>query len=125
VHHEFDGKANVTLFDGVNDYDLDYSAKGTWVRLEAGVGGSSAGAGPILAAWADLGDKRGIGARLGFRFGGAREEVALAPPLAPPPPPAAPPATQTCSDGAVILATDMCPMAPPPPPPPAPEPERG
>jgi hypothetical protein len=125
VHHEFDGKANVTLFDGVNDYDLDYSAKGTWVRLEAGIGGSFAGAGPILAAWADLGDKRGIGARLGFRFGGAREEVALAPPLAPPPPPAAPPATQTCSDGAVILATDMCPMAPPPPPPPAPEPERG
>jgi len=61
-------------------------------------------------------------------FGGA----ALPPPpppmveLPPPPPPAAPPpATQTCADGSVILATDMCPAPPPPPPPPAPAPERG
>jgi OOP family OmpA-OmpF porin len=45
------------------------------------------------------------------------------PPL-PPPPPAPPPPTQTCPDGSVILATDMCPP-PPPPPPPMPEPERG
>ncbi len=44
------------------------------------------------------------------------------PPLPPPPPP--PPATQTCPDGSVILATDICPP-PPPPPPPLPEPERG
>lgn len=43
----------------------------------------------------------------------------------PPPPPAPPPATQTCADGSVILATDVCPLPPPPPPPPAPEPERG
>ena len=43
----------------------------------------------------------------------------------PPPPPAPPPATQTCADGSVILATDVCPVPPPPPPPPAPEPERG
>ena len=45
------------------------------------------------------------------------------PPMAPPPPP--PPATQTCPDGSVILATDVCPLPPPPPPPPAPEPIRG
>jgi opacity protein-like surface antigen len=45
--------------------------------------------------------------------------------VAPPPPPAPPPATQTCPDGSVILATDMCPMPPAPPPPPPPEPERG
>ena len=44
--------------------------------------------------------------------------------IAPPPPPVAP-ATQTCSDGSVILATDACPAPPPPPPPPAPAPERG
>ncbi|HUE79811.1 MAG TPA: TonB-dependent receptor [Sphingomicrobium sp.] len=50
-------------------------------------------------------------------------EPVYAPP--PPPPPAPPPATQTCADGSVILATDMCPAPPPPPPPPAPEPERG
>jgi opacity protein-like surface antigen len=47
------------------------------------------------------------------------------PPAAPPPPPPAAPATQTCADGSVILATDVCPVPPPPPPPPAPEPERG
>ena len=43
---------------------------------------------------------------------------------APPPPP--PPATQTCYDGSVILATDICPQPPveAPPPPPA-IPERG
>ncbi len=43
----------------------------------------------------------------------------------PPPPPPPPPATQTCYDGSVILATEVCPQppveAPPPPPPPAPE----
>lgn len=48
--------------------------------------------------------------------------------VAPPAPP--PPATQTCPDGSVILATEICPAPPAPPeyvPPPAPEPapERG
>ena len=43
-----------------------------------------------------------------------------------PPPPPPPPATQTCPDGSVILATDVCPAPPPPPPPPPPaEGERG
>ena len=37
-----------------------------------------------------------------------------------PPPPPPPPATQTCPDGTVILATDVCPAPPPPPPPPPP-----
>ena len=45
--------------------------------------------------------------------------------VAAPPPPPPPPATQTCPDGSVVLATDVCPMPPPPPPPPPPEPERG
>ena len=49
--------------------------------------------------------------------------VEAAPPPPPPPPP--PPATQTCPDGSVILATDVCPAPPPPPPPPAPTPEKG
>jgi opacity protein-like surface antigen len=45
-------------------------------------------------------------------------------PVAPPPPP--PPATQTCYDGSVILATDVCPQPPvEAPPPPEPVPERG
>ena len=42
-----------------------------------------------------------------------------------PPPPPPPPATQTCPDGTVILATEVCPAPPPPPPPPPPAPERG
>lgn len=51
--------------------------------------------------------------------------VVVAPVVETPPPP--PPATQTCYDGSVILATDVCPQPPveTPPPPPAPVPERG
>ncbi len=41
---------------------------------------------------------------------------------APPPPP---PPTQTCWDGSVILATDICPTQPMAPPPPPPAPVRG
>ena len=80
--------------------------------------------------------ERGGRARLGFNVGTPRtigltlrqafsSAPASAPPvvLAPPPPP--PPApTQTCADGSVILATDICP-APPPPPLPEAAPERG
>jgi hypothetical protein len=54
---------------------------------------------------------------LGYLFGGPREAAYVAPAVAPPPPPA-PPATQTCPDGSVVLATDICPAPPPPPPPP-------
>ncbi|QIK78147.1 outer membrane beta-barrel protein [Sphingomonas piscis] len=62
-------------------------------------------------------------ASLTFNFGAPVEP---APVVAAPPPPPAAPATQTCPDGSVVLATDVCP-APPPPPPPAPAPagERG
>lgn len=62
-------------------------------------------------------------ASLIFNFGAPAPEAVILPP---PPPPAAPvaPATQTCADGSVILATDICP-APPPAPAPAPMPERG
>ncbi|MEO7505049.1 MAG: hypothetical protein ABIT69_07700 [Sphingomicrobium sp.] len=115
IHHEFDGKRNLRLFDGTNSFDLDSTGKGTWGRIEAGLTGRD-GPGPILALWADVGDKRGFGARAGFRFGGQAMAMA-APVIAPPPPPPAPVATQVCTDGSVILATDSCPL-----PPPAPEP---
>ncbi len=64
---------------------------------------------------------------LGVLFGPAAEAIIIAPPMAPPPPPPMAPATQTCFDGSVILATDICPPPPPPPPPPEPMPmpERG
>ena len=70
-----------------------------------------------------LGEPRTFGATLRGRLGWHRP--APVPYVAPPPPPPPPPATQTCPDGAVILATDTCPAPPPPPPPPAPAPERG
>ena len=60
-------------------------------------------------------------ATLAYNFG-ARDQVP--PPPLPPPPAPPPPATQTCPDGSVIMASDICPPPPPPPPPP-PEPERG
>jgi opacity protein-like surface antigen len=65
-------------------------------------------------------------ASLIFNFGGPEAPPPPPPPPPPPapPPPPPPPATQTCPDGSVILATEVCP-APPPPPPPPPEPERG
>lgn len=61
-------------------------------------------------------------ASLIFNFGAPEAEPVVMAPPPPPPPPA--PATQTCPDGSVILATDVCP-APPPPPPPMPSGERG
>ncbi len=66
-------------------------------------------------------------ASLIFGFGAPAEAPYIAPVMVAPPPPPPPmaPATQACPDGSVILATDICPMAPPPPPPPPPAPERG
>ena len=63
-------------------------------------------------------------ASLVYNFGVRAAAPPPPPPPQPAPPPPPPPATQTCPDGSVILATDMCPPPPPPPPPP-PEPERG
>ena len=73
--------------------------------------------------WDALGRLLWVGATVDFLP--PRRAPEPAPYVAPPPPPAPPPATQTCADGTVILATDVCPAPPPPPPPPAPEPERG
>ena len=56
---------------------------------------------------------------LGYRFGRAPAAAEyVAPVVAEPVAPAAP-ATQTCADGSVILATDMCPPPPAPPAPPS------
>jgi opacity protein-like surface antigen len=56
-----------------------------------------------------------------FNLGSDPEPMPVVEAPAPLPEPA--PATQTCPDGSVILATDVCPA--PPPPPPAPSGERG
>ncbi|MEO6300337.1 MAG: autotransporter outer membrane beta-barrel domain-containing protein, partial [Paracoccaceae bacterium] len=123
IHHEFDGKRNLRLFDGLNGYDLGEGGKGTWGRIEAGLTGRD-GPGPIVGLWADVGDKRGFGARAGFRFGGRPAEM-IAPPMVVAPPPPPPIAMQTCNDGAVILASDTCPLPPPPPPAPVAVPQQG
>ncbi|MDQ3245667.1 MAG: outer membrane beta-barrel protein [Pseudomonadota bacterium] len=60
-------------------------------------------------------------ASLIYNFGAP---AVMLPPPPPPPPPMEAPATQTCPDGTVILATEICPVPPPPPPPP-PAGERG
>jgi len=64
-------------------------------------------------------------ASLIFHFGAPAEPAPYVPAAAPPPPPPAAPATQTCPDGTVVLATEVCPVPPPPPPPPASPGERG
>jgi opacity protein-like surface antigen len=65
-------------------------------------------------------------AGVGFRLGGMAPPPPPVVEVAPPPPPAPEaPATQTCPDGSVILATDVCPPPPPPPPPPPTPGERG
>jgi hypothetical protein len=127
VHREFNGDGDIELFDGGDNFDLGTNGKATWVRVEAGLSGND-GPGPILAAWGDLGDRKGLGLRAGYRFGGRVAPAIVPAPayVAPPAPPA--PATQTCPDGSVVLATDVCPAAPEPvapPPPPEAQPERG
>ncbi len=59
-------------------------------------------------------------ASLIYNFGAHAPAPAPIPAAAPAPPPPPAPATQTCPDGTVILATDVCPAPPPPPPPPPP-----
>jgi iron complex outermembrane receptor protein len=60
-----------------------------------------------------------------YKFGAGAPPPPPPPPVAAPLPPPEAPATQTCANGAVILATDACPAAPLPPPPPANSGERG
>ncbi len=73
----------------------------------------------------NIGQPRTIGLTVRQSFRSAPPPPVYVAPLPPPPPPPSAPATQTCPDGSVILATDICPAPPPPPPPPPPMPERG
>jgi outer membrane autotransporter protein len=125
LFHEFNRNRNLTLASGGASDTIDGEGRGTWGRIEAGIGAHN-GSGPILAAWGELGDVKGFGVKAGWRFGGSPVEVPPPPPPPPPSPPP-PPATQTCPDGSVIAATMTCPVPPPPPapPPPAQRGERG
>lgn len=82
----------------------------------------------LLTSFDDKFRSHSVLASLTFNFG--RSSAPPPPPPPPPPPvevapPAPPPATQTCPDGAIVLATDACPIPPPPPPPPEVAPVRG
>lgn len=116
LFHEFGKDRDLTLVSGTAVNTINGEGRGTWGRLEAGIGAQNS-SGPILAAWGDFGDLTGWGVKAGWRFGGSQVEAAPPSPPPPPPPPAQP-ATQTCPDGSVILATSICPAPPPPPPPP-------
>ena len=65
--HEFRGDNSYLLRSGNSVSTLDGEGKGTWVRLEAGIGGGKNG-GPLISAWANVGDTTGYGLRAGFRF---------------------------------------------------------
>jgi len=112
-----------------NLFDKDYTQVAFNSPFQAGAGSAPftdpqfPGGRQIFSAF--LAEPRTYGLTLRGRFSAPRRapDVYVAPPAPPPPPPA----TQTCPDGSVILATDVCPAIPEPvaPPPPAPVPERG
>ena len=61
------GDTRLTLGSGADLDGINAPGRGTWGRIEAGVGGNK-GPGPILSGWVDLGDVKGLGVRAGFRF---------------------------------------------------------
>ena len=67
--HEFRDETDFRLRSGSSTTTLDGigSDKGSFVRFEAGIGGGTNG-GPLLSAWANVGDTTGYGLRAGFRF---------------------------------------------------------
>ncbi|UUR06976.1 hypothetical protein [Sphingomonas glaciei] len=67
VFHEFGDASDLVVRSGALTTGLVDQKRGTWGRIEAGIGGG-AGGGPLLSAFVDLGDVRGWGVRGGFRF---------------------------------------------------------
>jgi len=68
VFHEFKDEGVLAIRNGTVDVsDIEMPHRGTWVRLEGGLDGSATH-GAILTLWGDLGDTKGFGGRVGFRF---------------------------------------------------------
>jgi hypothetical protein len=65
--HEFKGDDDIVLTSGTSSDSFGRRGRGTWARLEGGLGGGAAG-GPLLSVWGDFGDVKGWGLRAGFRF---------------------------------------------------------
>ena len=104
-------------------YNVDLGLKYRYFNTKLGFGDANNGVAPETL------DGRfrshSLLASLIFNLGSRPVEVVpMVEAIAPPPPPP-PPATQTCWDGSVILATDMCSAQPVAPPPPPPAPVRG
>lgn len=65
--HEFSGETDLRLGDASDTFEVGARGRGTWGRVEVGVGGNKV-PGPQLAGWTEFGDVKGIGIRGGFRF---------------------------------------------------------
>ncbi|MBA3730492.1 MAG: TonB-dependent receptor, partial [Sphingomonas sp.] len=110
-----------------NLFDKDYTQVAFNSPFQAGTGSAPfvdpqyPGGRQIFSAF--LAEPRTYGLTLRGRFSAPRAAPAayVAPPAPPAPP--APAATQTCPDGSIILAAELCPVITPPPP--SPMPERG
>ena len=67
LFHEFSGDSDIQVGSGLLSDSFERHGRGTWARLEGGIGGGTGG-GPLLTAWGEFGDVRGWGLRAGFRF---------------------------------------------------------
>ncbi|MEO0031492.1 MAG: hypothetical protein RIS94_1250 [Pseudomonadota bacterium] len=67
VFHEFEHKGQLAISNAALVGEVPLEDRGTWVRLEAGLNGSGTN-GILLSVWGDLGDTKGFGGRVGFRF---------------------------------------------------------
>jgi outer membrane autotransporter protein len=66
LFREFEGETDLRLTSGTSD-TVRGQYRGTWARIGAGLGGSREW--PIIAsAWADVGDVKGAGLKLGLAF---------------------------------------------------------
>ena len=61
------GKRTMTLSSGAETDRASAKYGRTWGRLEAGLKGSGSTE-PVVGVWADIGDVRGFGGRVGLRF---------------------------------------------------------
>ena len=67
LFHEFNGDSGVMVGSGALTDRNEGHGRGTWGRIEGGLGGATGG-GPLLSGWVDVGNVRGWGVRAGFRF---------------------------------------------------------
>jgi outer membrane autotransporter protein len=67
LFHEFRNEGRLALITGSQRSVVETSARGTWGRLEVGIGGAGE-PGLTAALWAEGGQVRGIGAKAGLRF---------------------------------------------------------